>query len=204
MSRKEKIIIGGAVWVGVCFIFGTYSSFIPNVFMEDGVQVYVPYCFAACWIIFMSRWDKKKRVFFFQIRSKDLLEKKKPLGHPIIFYPFVFVIGPIFFVWITWFILFTQTNVWGQITSWQHGIEQVEIERFKKGRSKRAIGTTTFWVKDQGGERYRVIIKDRNLHAARGIKVDEVAYAELEVRKGPLGRFVNKVTLLPEQMINKQ
>ena len=200
MSRKEKVAIGGLIWVGLCVLYGAYSSFIPNALMTDGVQSYGPYCFAASWVLLLITRDKKSGTIRYKMSQRSLEEKKSFIGYPPFFYIFSFVFFPVFIVFITWFILFTQTNVWGQITSWQQGVEQVEIERFKRGRSKRALGTTAFWVKDQNGEKYRVIIKDHNLFMARGVKVDEAKYAKLEVRKGPLGRFVNKVTLLSDQI----
>jgi hypothetical protein len=196
MKKNEKIGIGILIWFGICFVYGTYSSFIPSTFMKDGVQTYVPYLFAAVWILFICKKDRKEGQRFFSIRIKDLEKKKSILGHPIPFYIVGFVLTPLLIVFVTWMVLFTQTNVWGQITSWQYQTDSVTVEQYRIGRSKRSIGSVAFWVRDQDGERYCLMVRNSDLYIRGSANLETATRAKVDIRKGPLGRFVEKITLL--------
>ncbi len=192
VTKNEIRALMAVIVFGLIGVTGQFISFIPSNFVDKYIHDLVPVLLVILWFLMLFTLDKKTeriRIISFY-KSYDVRRRR-----PLIFGFLWLVFAPFLLLSLSWFLLKGNINWAGYLTSWSETTERAEIEWHRIGESKRTRGKLGFGMNAKNGEIYKFWIDSEDVYVMNSTTLETATHAKIDLKKGPLGVFVERVIL---------
>ncbi len=192
VTKNQIRVLLTVAFMALSAIPGLFIGFIPNSFVDQYILDLVPILLVVFLFICLFTLEKNTgtvRIISFY-KSYDVRRRR-----PLLFVFMFIVFLPCFIYISSWFLLKGNINWAGYLTSWSEATERAEIEWHRIGESKRTRGKLGFGMNAKNGEMYKFWIDSEDVYVMNSTTLETATHAKIDLKKGPLGVFVERVIL---------